>query len=103
MISEITYNLKARITLYPTELGGRKKPIYNGYKPSFVFSTKQHYTGQVKLIGVEELKPGDSARVKIDLLPARTIRRNLKANDSFTITDGNKTVGSGTIESVMVT
>ena len=100
MISEITYTLRAKITLLPTEMGGRKKPVYSGYKPSLVFNTRQHYSGELRLLNKVELRPGKSALAQIDLLPARTIRKNLKANDAFTITEGNKVIGSGVIESV---
>jgi hypothetical protein len=38
----------------------------------------------------------------IKLLPARTIRKNLKPKDAFTISEGNKTIGSGIIEVVSI-
>jgi elongation factor Tu len=101
MIAEVTYNLEATITLFPSENGGRKKPVYTGYRPSFAFNTSQHYSGEVRLIGKEELFPGETSRVRIKLLPAKTIRKNLKPADSFTITEGNKRVGSGVIEKVV--
>lgn len=102
MTSEVTYIIKAKITLLPTEMGGRKKSVYSGYRPSLLFSTRQHYSGEITLLDSDELTPGNSARVKIDLLPAKTIRKNLKVNDSFTMSEGNKPIGSGIIESVEV-
>jgi translation elongation factor EF-Tu-like GTPase len=81
-------------------MGGRKNPVYNGYRPSFGFNTANHYSGQIRLIGKKILRPGRSSHVKIDLLPARTIRKNLKPNDSFTITEGNKIIGTGVLEQV---
>ncbi|RYY86832.1 MAG: hypothetical protein EOO15_13425 [Chitinophagaceae bacterium] len=100
MISEITYTIRAKINLLPPELGGRKKPVYSGYRPSFAFNTKQHYSGEIKLLDREELLPGNSALVRISLLPAKTLRKGLKQSDAFTIMEGNRVVGSGVIDGV---
>jgi translation elongation factor EF-Tu-like GTPase len=102
MSLEITYDLRAKISLLPTEMGGRKKPVANGYKPSFAFNSSQHFSGEIRLVRKKILNPGDSAVAVIKLLPARNLRKNLKPNDAFTITEGNKTVGSGIIEKVTV-
>ena len=98
MISEKTYNLTAKITLFPTAEGGRTRPVYSGYRPSLAFSTEKHYCGEIELLDKDELKPGETSNVFIKLLPASSIRRNLKLNDAFTITEGNKIVGAGVIE-----
>ena len=97
MQSEITYKLNAFITLLPTEEGGRKKPVFSGYKPSLVFNTHKHYSSEIELLNIQELKPGESAMVVIKLLPARTIRKNLQINDAFTLTEGSKAIGNGII------
>lgn len=99
-MSNLAYTLKAIITLFPTDQGGRKKPVYTGYRPSFAFNTEIHYSGEIRLIAREELQPGQTSEAYIDLLPAKTIRKNLKPTDVFSITEGNKTVGSGVIEEV---
>jgi elongation factor Tu len=99
-MSNLAYNLKATITLFPTEQGGRKKPVYTGYRPSFAFNTEKHYSGEIKLIARKELQPGQTSKAYIKLLPAKTIRKNLKPADAFSINEGNKTIGSGVIEEV---
>ena len=102
MTSENTYILTAKIALYPTTEGGRKKPVYSGYRPSFAFNTSRHYSGEIQLLGREILYPGESTTVTIKLLPARTIRKTLKKNDAFTITEGNKVIGAGVIENAVL-
>jgi len=98
MLSNQTYKLKARITLFSTEMGGRKNPVYSGYRPSFGFNTAIHYSGEIQLIRKKELRPGESSHANIQLLSTRTLRKDLKLNESFIITEGNKTVGTGVIE-----
>jgi elongation factor Tu len=97
MQSEITYSFRAKITLLPTRDGGRKKPIFSGYRPAFVFNTQKQYSGEVLLIDKQELNPGETTQAEIKLLPARTIRRNLHINTAFTLVEGSKIIGDGTI------
>ena len=102
MRSEHTYILTAKIALYPTEEGGRSKPVYSGYRPSFAFNSLKHYSGEILLHGKDELRPGETSLVTIKLLPAKTIRKTLKKNDAFTITEGNKVIGAGVIETALL-
>jgi translation elongation factor EF-Tu-like GTPase len=99
-MSEIAYNIKATITLFPTEQGGRKKPVHTGYRPSFAFNTEKYYSGEIRLIDTTTLYPGGTSSVLIKLLPAKTIRKNLKPTDAFRITEGSKTIGTGIITKV---
>ena len=97
-----TYTLTAKIAFHRTIEGGRKKPVYSGYRPSFAFNTSRHYSGEIQLVDKEILYPGESTTVTIKLLPARTIRKTLKKNDAFTITEGNKVIGAGVIENAVL-
>src|SRR5579872_3823518 len=97
---KIAYNFTAILSLFPTENGGRKKPVYNHYRPSFVFSTHQHFSGEISFVNRQELQPGETANVVVKLLPSRHIRQNLKSGDSFTIVEGDKIVGSGVIQRI---
>jgi translation elongation factor EF-Tu-like GTPase len=97
MASEVTYDIRAYITLLPTSQGGRSNSILSGYKPAFTFNTVKHYCGELTLVDTKELRPGQSAEAIIRLLPAITLRKNLKLNESFTIVEGNKAVGNGII------
>jgi translation elongation factor EF-Tu-like GTPase len=73
MISSQAYKFRARITLFRTDMGGRRNPVYNGYKPSFAFNTVNHYSGQIELIGNEELRPGQSSLAHIQLSSENTL------------------------------
>jgi translation elongation factor EF-Tu-like GTPase len=101
MQSDITYSFQAKITMLPTAKGGRKKSIFSGYRPSFVFNTQKHYCGEIELIDREELQPGESTLVEIHLFPAHTIRKNLDIDTAFTLVEGNKTVGQGVVEKII--
>jgi len=97
---KIAYNFTATLSLFPTENGGRKKPVYDHYRPSFSFSTLQHFSGEICFINLKELQPGGTATAIVKLLPSRHIRQNLKSGDAFTILEGDKIVGTGVIQHI---
>jgi len=90
----------ALLSLFPTEKGGRKRPVYSHYRPSFSFNTKMHFCGEISFLNKEEVLPGETVVASVKLLPARHIRSNLKRGDAFAILEGNNIVGSGVIQSI---
>ena len=94
------YNFTAILSLFPTENGGRKKPIYDHYRPSFAFNSLNHVSGEVSFPELNELRPGATATALVKLLPSKHIRQNLKSGDSFTILDGTKVIGTGVIQKI---
>ena len=97
---KIAYNFTAELSLLSTSSGGRKKPVYNHYRPSFSFGSKQHFSGEIIFPDLNELQPGNSAIATVKLLPSRNISENLKAGAMFKILEGEKVVGMGIINSI---
>lgn len=97
---KLAYDFTAIISLFPTENGGRRKPVYSNYKPSFSFNTMQHISGEIALLNKEILYPGESAVIYVKLLPSKHIRENLKNGDAFTVLEGDKIIGSGVIQKI---
>jgi elongation factor Tu len=102
MTSKTSYDFTAMIVMFPTENGGRKRPVYSHYRPEFSFNTKMHFCGEMSFLNKEEVMPGDTALASVKMLPARYIRRSLKRGDAFTILEGDHIVGSGVIHSIEV-
>lgn len=101
MMSNLTiYSFTAKLSLFPTEQGGRKRPVYDHYRPSFSFNSVNHFSGEVSFPERKELKPGDTATALVKLLPSKHVSQNLKIGDSFTVLEGNKVVGTGVIQQV---
>ncbi len=95
-----TYNFTAILSLFPTENGGRKKPVYDHYRPSFSFNTVNHFSGEVSFPDLDELQPGGTTVAIVKLLASRHIPQKLKSGDPFTILEGDKIVGSGVIQEI---
>ncbi|WP_316801497.1 hypothetical protein [Pedobacter frigidisoli] len=99
-MTQIEYNFTALLAMLPTENGGRKKPVFSHYRPSFSFSSKQHFTGEISFPDLDTVLPGMTTIANVKLLPATNIRQNLKSGDAFTILEGNKLVGTGVIRHI---
>jgi translation elongation factor EF-Tu-like GTPase len=92
------YNFTALLSMLPTEQGGRKRPVYTHYRPSFSFSTVNQFSGEISFDDKQELRPGNTAIVDVKLLPSRHVPQKLKNGDAFTILEGDKIVGTGVIQ-----
>ncbi len=77
--------------------GGRHKPFFNGYRPQFYFRTTD-VTGIAELPeGVEMCMPGDHVTITVKLITPIALEQGLK----FAIREGGKTVGSGTVSTII--
>jgi len=97
---KVAYNFTAVLSLFPTENGGRKKPVYDHYRPAFSFSSPNQLTGEITFIGQTELQPGSTANIMVKLIPSRLVSLQLKGGDPFKIMEGNKIVGTGVIQEI---
>jgi elongation factor Tu len=87
----------AQVYALKKEEGGRHTPFFNGYRPQFYFRTTD-VTGAVTLKqGVEMVMPGDNVELTIELLVPVAIEKDTK----FSIREGGRTVGAGTIVTII--
>ena len=79
------------------EEGGRHKPFFNGYRPQFYFRTTD-VTGIAHLPeGIEMCMPGDHITMTVELITTIAMEPGLK----FAIREGGRTVGSGTVSTII--
>ena len=78
------------------EEGGRRRPFGTGYAPQFFFLTAG-VTGTITVENDGLIQPGDHAVVTVDLGRDVAIDTGL----DFAVREGNRTVGAGTITSVL--
>ncbi len=86
---------EAEISTLSEEKGGKKTSFTNGYKPEFYFRTIG-INGLVTLINVEEVKPGDGAKIKVVLTKSVA----MEIGTEFSIREGGRTIGKGKITKV---
>ena len=77
--------------------GGRHTPFFNNYRPEFYFRTTE-VTGVCDLPeGVEMCMPGDNVEMTVELIHPVAMEEGLR----FAIREGGRTVGSGTVASII--
>jgi len=90
---------KAEVQIYvlSKEEGGRHTPFFTGYKPQFYIRTTD-VTGVLNLPqGVEMVMPGDNIKASIELIYPVALEPGLR----FAIREGGRTVGAGTVTSII--
>ncbi len=88
---------ESEVYVLDKEEGGRHTPFVNGYTPQFFFRTTD-VTGEIALLGDAEIAmPGDGIKLGVNLKKPIA----LDAGARFAIREGNRTVGSGVVTSVV--
>jgi len=90
-------HFKGQVYVLTANEGGRHKPFFSNYRPQFYFRTTD-VTGIVELPeGVEMVMPGDHIEMTIKLISTIAMEEGLR----FAIREGGKTVGAGTVTSII--
>ncbi len=88
---------KAEIYALTKEEGGRHTPFFSNYRPQIYLRTTD-VTAQIELPeGVEMVMPGDNVTLTIELIAPVAIENNTK----FSIREGGRTVGAGTVTEII--
>ena len=88
---------KAQVYVLSKEEGGRHTPFFNNYRPQFYFRTTD-VTGVISLPeGTEMCMPGDNVEMTIELITPVAMDMGLR----FSIREGGRTVGAGSVVEVI--
>ncbi len=87
----------AQVYVLTADEGGRHKPFFNNYRPQFYFRTTD-VTGVINLPeGTEMCMPGDNVEMSVELISPIAMEQGLR----FAIREGGRTVGSGSVVSII--
>ena len=87
----------AQVYVLSHDEGGRHTPFFSNYRPQFYFRTTD-ITGVIQLPqGVEMVMPGDNIEMEVELIHPIAIELGTK----FSIREGGRTVGAGSVVSVI--
>ena len=91
------HKIKGQVYVLKKEEGGRHTPFLTNYRPQFYFRTTD-VTGVITLPeGVEMCMPGDHVEMTIDLIYPVAMEKGLR----FAIREGGRTVGAGTVTTII--
>lgn len=87
---------EATVYVLKKEEGGRHTPFFQNYKPQFYFRTTD-VTGGIAFIGQREMvMPGDTVELKVTLIAPIAVEEGTR----FSIREGGRTVGAGTVTKI---
>lgn len=88
---------EAAIYVLKKEEGGRHTPFFKNYKPQFYFRTTD-VTGGVEFeAGREMVMPGENVNLKVKLISPIAVEEGTK----FSIREGGRTVGAGSVTKIV--
>ena len=91
------FKFKAQVYVLTKEEGGRHTHFLSNYRPQFYFRTTD-VTGVITLpAGVEMVMPGDNVELSIELIHPIAMEKGTK----FSIREGGRTVGAGTVGEII--
>ena len=87
----------ASVYVLTKEEGGRHTAFLNGYRPQFFFRTTD-ITGDIALpTGTDMVMPGDHITLTVELIHPVALEKGTK----FSIREGGRTVGAGTVAEIL--
>ena len=87
----------AQVYVLTKEEGGRHTSFFANYRPQFYFRTTD-VTGVIELpAGVEMVMPGDNIEMTVELIHPIALEQGTK----FSIREGGRTVGAGSVSSII--
>jgi len=81
----------ARLKVLETELGGRKGPIFDKYRPNHNFGDAENlcmYDGQIAIPDDDRIYPGETRDVWITFLNRKVLSEKLKPGRQWRIQEG---------------
>ena len=91
------HKFTAQVYVLTKDEGGRHTPFFNNYRPQFYFRTTD-VTGVCDLPeGTEMCMPGDNVEMTVELIHPVAMEQGLR----FAIREGGRTVGSGSVVSII--
>ncbi len=93
-------DVKVEMFFLPTEAGGRKGAVHNGYRPQFYFDGHD-WDAVHTYIDVETVQPGEDVSAYLSFISPHLLLPKVKVGRPFLIREGAKTVAFGTITEII--
>lgn len=93
-------HLEAIIRFLTTDKGGRRSPVYSGYRPQFSYNDID-WDAEHEYPDVAVVNPGDAVRTYLRFFRPEAHFGMIYVGMPFRIREGSRTVGEGTITSIV--
>jgi len=92
--------LALRATVLRTEEGGRKNPVFSGYRPQFYYEGED-WDAEHTYIGVEHVNLGDTVTAQLRFLKPQNKAGRIAVGMEFEIREGKRTVATGRVTEIL--
>ena len=99
-MNDLHQDIEVVMTFLRTEEGGRKSPVFSGYRPQF------HYEGnlgdaQHTYLDVDQVNPGDTVTAQLMFYCPENHAGKIAVGMEFQIGEGNRTVAVGHVTKIL--
>jgi heptosyltransferase-2 len=96
-IPQREHDIEAIITAIASKDGGRKSPLFSGYRPDHNFFTHPELNGGMHVYATGSIAPGETGNATIWLLAPERNFGLMQEGAAFTVQEGNRVVATGKI------
>jgi translation elongation factor EF-Tu-like GTPase len=99
IMEEVLAHIEAELTFLPTEHGGRKSPVYSGYRPQFYYGGED-WDAAHDYPEVDTVTPGQTVRARLTFMCPQNHVGRVFVGMSFLLREGNRVVGYGHVTNI---
>jgi ribosomal protein S1 len=92
------HHYEGKFSLLSTEQGGRKTPLFSGYRGGLFKIDANHFGCVIELTNQTELKPDETTHVRVTFTAIDFVALQIQIGRSYEICEGTKLIGSLLIE-----
>ena len=96
----MAYHLEATIRFLTTEEGGRRSPMYSGYRPQFSYDGFD-WDAEHEYPDTEVVNPGDTVRTYLRFFRPEAHFGKMYVGMPFKIREGSRTYGEGIVNAII--
>lgn len=93
-------DIEVVMTFLRTDEGGRKMPIFSGYRPQFYYAGGEG-DAQHTYLGVEQVNPGDTVTAQLMFYRPQNHVGKIAVGIEFLIREGDRTVATGKVTKIL--
>jgi translation elongation factor EF-Tu-like GTPase len=93
-------DIEVELTFLPTEHGGRKGPVYTGYRTQFYYNNTD-WDAIHEYVGTEVVHQGQTVTARLTFLSPHQHWQKVFEGMPFLVREGNRVVGFGRVTSIL--
>lgn len=94
-------DLRAEVTLLPTDQSGRARPIFSGYRPQHLIQGYGLTSGIHVYPDRAQVRPGETAIALIQLITPEHYPHAISIGEVLPLQEGNRVIGQALVQAIL--